>query len=484
MRAYFVPFVVAISTSVSACAAVRDGTFGDEEVASADLGTLPWVTPTNGATVSGVVTMEVVPPSGTVRVPFFVDSVRVAIDEDGAPWRATWDARAATTGPHSLQAKARAADNTLLAVSTITVTVGTTPARDSGAPIADGGGGGGGDAGGPPPSDAGAPAPPPVVPSAGIWISPAEIASLPTTGDAWSRVRSAADGAFDSPALTTRNAHNTQTLAAALVAARLNDARYRTKVRDALRSVMTTALGTDTLGAARKLAAYPIAADVAGLAAFDPSFDASFRTWLRDVVRRSIGGQSIQQVHERRPNNWGTSAGASRIAAAAYLGDTTDLARAATVFRGWLGDRSAYAGFDYGDLAWQADPAHPVAINPVGARIVVSGALRNVDGVLPDDQRRAAFTWPPPRENYVWGALGGAAVQAALLRRRGFDAWGWSSRALYRALVWLHTVAAFPADGDDTWVPWLVNHAYGSSFTARAASAGKVMAWTDWTHAR
>ena len=40
--------------------------------------------------------------------------------------------------------------------------------------------------------------------------------------------------------------------------------------------------------------------------------------------------------------------------------------RPATVFRGFVGERSSYAGFRYGELSWQCDMAAPVGINPTG----------------------------------------------------------------------------------------------------------------------
>jgi len=182
-----------------------------------------------------------------------------------------------------------------------------------------------------------------------------------------------------------------------------------------------------------------------------------------------------------RPNNWGTHAGASRVAADRYLGDKADLARAAKVFQGWLGDRSAYAGFTYGDLAWQAHPDAPVGINPKGA--TKNG--QSIDGVLPDDQRRAGgFTWPPQKENYVWEGLQGAVVQAELLHRAGYDAWNWSDKALLRAVLWETNVARFPAQGDDAWQVWLVNHAYGTTFPTSTATSGKNMGFTDWMYGR
>lgn len=108
-----------------------------------------------------------------------------------------------------------------------------------------------------------------------------------------------------------------------------------------------------------------------------------------------------------------------------------------------------------------------------------------MDGVLPDDQRRGGgFTWPPPREGYVWEALQGAVVQAAILHRAGFPAFEWQDRALLRAAEWLYRQAAFPPSGDDEWQPYVINYFYGTDLPApMPARPGKNVAWTDWTHA-
>jgi hypothetical protein len=162
-----------------------------------------------------------------------------------------------------------------------------------------------------------------------------------------------------------------------------------------------TEVGGRTLALGRNLIGYVLAADLVGLPATE---DARFRTWLQTCLTETLDGKTLKSCHEERPNNWGTHAGASRVAAALYLGDTAQVERCAQVFKGWLGDRASYAGFDYGDLSWQADPSKPVGINPRGA--MIQG--HSVDGVLPDDQRRAGgFTWPPPKENYVWEAMQG-----------------------------------------------------------------------------
>lgn len=323
-------------------------------------------------------------------------------------------------------------------------------------------------------------------PSPDLWLSSAELASLPTSGPAWERVRRAAEGSLGRPDVADQNSdHDVNTLAVALVAARLDSDPLRGKARDAIIAAIGSESGGRTLALARNLPGYVIAADLIGLGSFDRSADEEFRSWLRDVRTRPLDGRTLVSTHEQRPNNWGTHAGAARIAAALYLDDRADLDRAATVFRGWLGDRDAYAGFRYGgDLSWQADGARPVGINPTGSTL--DG--HDVDGVLPDDQRRSdSFTWPPPEANYVWGALQGAVVQAELLSRAGYDSWEWSDRALLRAVQWLHRPhfdgrSAFVAAGDDAWIPWLVNDAYGSTYPAGATSPGKNMGWTDWTH--
>jgi hypothetical protein len=231
----------------------------------------------------------------------------------------------------------------------------------------------------------------------------------------------------------------------------------------------------------RELAAYVIAADLIDLPNYDSNFDnQQFRPWLRRTLTEDLEGRTLQSTHEDRPNNWGTHAGASRAAVAVYLGDQAELERTAQVFKGWLGDRSSYAGFAYGKLDWQCNPSEPVGINPAGC--MKEG--HSIDGVLPDDQRRdGPFQWPPPKENYVWEGLQGALAQAVILSNAGYDVWNWEDQALLRAVRWLHEQANFPAEGDDAWQPHLVNYYYGTDFPAVVpARPGKNVGWTDWTH--
>jgi hypothetical protein len=109
---------------------------------------------------------------------------------------------------------------------------------------------------------------------------------------------------------------------------------------------------------------------------------------------------------------------------------------------------------------------------------------RSVDGVLPDDQRRAGvFQWPPPVSNYPYGALQGAVAQAVIAERQGHPAFELEDAALLRALRWLEDEMGAPLQGDDAWVGHVMNHFLGTSFPAPVpAEPGKNRGWTDWTH--
>lgn len=320
--------------------------------------------------------------------------------------------------------------------------------------------------------------------SGGIWISQAEIARLPMLGSAWTSLLAAANVSCGVVDLANQDqTNNVCVMAKALVFARTGLTSYRTDVVAAITQIVGSGVYTGrALALGRELGAYVVAADLIGLKTFDPTLDSSFRATLRTLrtTFTADGPSSLIACHESRPNNWGTHCGATRAAIAAYLGDTAELARTAQVFKGWVGDRTSYAGFSYGDLSWQCDSTRPVGINP-------AGCLRSgnpLDGVLPDDQRRAgSYTWPAPQENYVWEALQGALAQAVILHRAGYPVWDWENRALLRAVTWLYDVNGYPATGDDEWLPHIVNRYYGTSFAAPVpARTGKNYGWTDWTH--
>jgi hypothetical protein len=317
-----------------------------------------------------------------------------------------------------------------------------------------------------------------------VLAAPADIARLPMSGTAWTALKARADASLAIPVLSNQDDDTDQTvLAKALVYARTGIASYRTSVVAAIKAAVGSEVGGRTLALGRNLPAYVIGADLVSLRTYDPTFDqGTFRPWLRALLVEDLDGLTLRETHERRPNNWGTHAGAARAAIAAYLGDATEMARVAQVFRGYLGDRTAYASFVYGDdLSWQCDPAKPVGVNP-------SGCTKNgisIDGALPEEMRRGGpFAWPPTYTGYAWEGLQGAVLQAELLRHAGYDAWAWSDRALLRATRFLYGRVGWIADGDDEWQPWLIDRRYGTAYRAPApARPGKNFGWTDWLYA-
>jgi len=320
----------------------------------------------------------------------------------------------------------------------------------------------------------------------GVWVSRTAVRELPMSGSAWNNVKSAADQSCGSVDLSDQSSTtNVCVMAKALVFARTGTSAYRRDVIRAIDQIVNS--GTydgRALALGRNLGTFVIAADLIDLKRYDPDLDGRFRTKLRSLrtTYTSGGGAvSLIECHERRPNNWGAHCGATRAAIAVYLGDSAEIARTAQVLKGYLGDRSSYRGFSYGSTSWQCDPDRPVGINPTCSRDGLS--LR---GVLPDDQRRGgSFQTPPPKENYVWEALQGLLVQGVILHRAGYDVWAWQSRALRRSAVWLHDVANYPAEGDDSWQPYVFNYYYGTNFpVSQSPRPGKNVGWTDWTHAR
>jgi hypothetical protein len=310
-----------------------------------------------------------------------------------------------------------------------------------------------------------------------IWIDRDTLLALPTTGPAWDRLVQDATGNWGTANISDQNSgHDVFTLSGALYAVRMNDPAMRSKVVKAIESAIGTEAGGRTLALGRNLTGYVLAADLVG------HRSNRLTEWLRTVRSEDLDGRTLISTHEQRANNWGTHAGTARIAADRFLGDNEDLARAATVFRGYLGDRSAYAGFKFGDDEWQANPSAPVPINPAGA--TKNGI--NIDGAIVDDVRRCkcAVTSPAPQENYQWEAMQGIVAQGELLRMAGYtDVWSWSDAAIRRAVDFLYQQAEFPAEGDDTFLTYLIDSNLGTGYSNGVADrAGKSIGYTSWTH--
>lgn len=327
------------------------------------------------------------------------------------------------------------------------------------------------------------------VESEGLWISEDRLMSLPTSGSAWERVFAEATTPYATPDLSDQDDDaDTRTLAKALVGVRISREDLIGEARRALRAVTYGASenGANSLAVARGLVAYVFAADILNLAVRDPALDSDFRAKLRTLRDADLSGRTLISTHEDRPNNWGTHAGATRVAIALYLGDETDLSEAARVHRIWLGEEATGDRFHFGALSWQADEAHPVGINPRNA----SRDGIDIDGAQPEEMRRGgSLANPPRRTGYPWEALQGATVTTELLATHGYpNAWSWGDNALGRSVDYLRRLDlehdGWWATGDDRWIVWLVNRGTGSDYpTQTGVSAGKNVGFTDWTHA-
>ena len=195
-------------------------------------------------------------------------------------------------------------------------------------------------------------------------------------------LKARADLAVASPNLSNQDDPNDVTaLAKALVYARPASSATATETIVMLKAAVGTEYPGDTLGIARGVAPLALAADLVGWR--DPawmSWLGKLRTWANPDR-----GYCLISMHEKRPMNWGTHAGAGRIAVDLYLGDMTDLARAAR--------RSSRATSVTGPRTRvhlrrrphvAGEPLAPVGINPMGASI--PGVT--LDGIMPDDMRR------------------------------------------------------------------------------------------------
>src|SRR6185503_10224938 len=317
-----------------------------------------------------------------------------------------------------------------------------------------------------------------------LIINQAELASRPTSGAAWQAMVDVARGPLGLADLTDQNnQHGVRVLATAFVAARLDDVTLRAKAAAGIMSAVGTervGAGNSTLALGRQLSAYVLAADIIDLSG---SNDSTFRSWLSAIRTRVLGGHSIWdslvRTHEYSANNWGAFAGASRIAASLYLGDSADVARAAAVFRGFVGDRTAYAGFrDFG-----SDPLTWACSTPINPACTKSGI--DVDGaILEDISRGGSLRWPPgdSGQSYTLESLQGLVLQAELLSRAGYDSWNWSNKALARAARMVSRFSGWNQSSVSKHVPWLLNKRYGLGLPTTAAGMGRGFGFTDWLY--
>lgn len=331
-----------------------------------------------------------------------------------------------------------------------------------------------------------------------LLMPKSELMARPTSGSAWTALKAVADSTFSTPNLCNQNSnHHLQTLAAALVFARTGVVSYGTKARAAIMKALPTQVvgcSNAVLSLGRQLTAYVLAADLSGMRLTGNG--PAFASWLSAIRTKKIGGHSIwtslKYTHENSWNNWGAYAGAARIAADRYLGDTTDLVAASKVTHGFLGDHAVYAGFNKNlssaALSWSCTGSLST-YTPVNPACTKSGI--NVDGaVVADISRGSSLRWPPadPGIPYQHNSIQGLGLQVELLYQAGYTtAWTWASNALERMAA---IVSRSAASGGAGWngtqtarqMPWLLNRRYGLSLPTAPSGMGRAIAFTDWLY--
>jgi hypothetical protein len=334
--------------------------------------------------------------------------------------------------------------------------------------------------------------------SDGIWISREALSALPTDGAAWDALLAVSSQAVipgHASLIDQDSVHSRNTMAAALVAARLDSDAIRRKARAAIKSVIGTENGDSKrqnrlLQLGRNLPGYVIAADLIDLAAFDPTFDATFRSWIAALRTRVFDGvfRTIANADSHDPANWGAYDGAARAVIAAYLGDSVDLARSAAAFRSFVGGipdvRWDYRS-DVHDLSWQCSYPRPAAYVPINSDCNRDG--HDLSGLLAQDMSRGGpYVWPPVYTAYPREALTGRTLQAEILFRAGYtNVYSWGGNGLLRAAQALRRLATV----DPRWfepdqlVYRIIATRYGiSSWELACRSDGRSVSGVDWTH--
>jgi hypothetical protein len=350
------------------------------------------------------------------------------------------------------------------------------------------------------------PTPHPIPPVDGLWISSAELAALPTQGQAWDALSAMVDRGLGDPVDVSdqESQHAPRTFAAALVAARVGGDLVGT-VRDAIEGVIGTEFGDDgghgdanrVLAWGRNVGSYVMAADLIDLSTLDPVLDERFRAWLRTMLTATsipdaADRYSLRGLDATDPGNWGAWCGASHTAIAAYLRDPAELELARSSLERFL---TTGEGFVYRDTwaisrdedGWSTVPdrSGPIPpVNPLGARI----EGHDVDGVVVADMRRGSerFRWKPRFTTYPREALSGRVIQAEILRRLGADPFGWGDQGLKRIAVRL--IALEDETGKDWYEAdqapmWILRERYPSAgLEVIGPVVGRMIVGTDWTH--
>ena len=328
-----------------------------------------------------------------------------------------------------------------------------------------------------------------------------ELLARPTSGSAWSELRRRGRRvASAAPTCATQDsdaspAHPRRPPSSSLAPGTRHTARRLAPASWPGSPAREVGCGNAVLALGRQLTGYVLAADFAGLSgANDTDVPSLAERHPDEEHRRPLDVVHPQPHPQHSVNNWGAYAGASRIAADLYLGDDADLAAAAKVTRGFLGDRAGLRR-----VGTQPRSRRPVVdvhraagfYTPVNDACTKSGV--NVDGgVVADISRGGSLDLAAGQDRHPVPArdsIQGLGIQVELLYRNGYaNAWGWSSKALKRMA---DIVTRSAHAGGTGWnadeqpagrCRGCSTERYGTSIPTSWSGMGRGIGFTDWLY--
>jgi hypothetical protein len=320
----------------------------------------------------------------------------------------------------------------------------------------------------------------PRLPSGSLAMLGNNLLARPTSGPAWSSLKSAADASEASPDFGDQNNKAVvQAVAAALVYRRTGQTSYRDKAIRILEKYRAQpSSGNDSLGLFRPSGGIGMAAWLAGWdSAAARSFLRAYLNYQGDHSRwRTIRGTAANAVSNY--NAW-PLAGLASIGLA--LNDRTLLDEAWRLFTAW--------GKPYAQ-PWQPTAAFqpqrtclamkggkvPVGINPASC-----GSGPNGSGALIEDAARSPY--PTIHSGYATETFNALTVAALALSQAGYPAWTVNDSQMRRVANWMsaNVQGGLNYYGGSHFTAYVINRAYGTSYPEkRPTSGGRTFGFTDF----
>lgn len=352
----------------------------------------------------------------------------------------------------------------------------------------------------PPPDEEEPETPQPPTVYKGIWTSRDEIMRRPMSGAAWDNLKAMALRNWAKPDLGDNNAQgDTECLAGAIYYARTGDETIKEKVIRQLQAMMNSRL-TRTLELGRGLQGYVCAADIIGYR--DPAFMKRVEELVDTNIPGHSGFTSLYKSAKFQWNNWSMHARSSLLCAGLYLGREDWVKTVLEAHKQLIGIRiDEPYNVNYAQTGWMAKvdkdgkPVTIAGVNVKGSYIMIGGKAINVSGVLHQDWLRGEINptkWPAEETGYMWEGMQGFVSTAVILHRAGLLDISAGDNAVVRAMNALYGrgEAALnnppyvnPAEGDDQFLPWLVNYYCNEDYPTTAdTSPGKGLGYAQYLY--